>query len=233
MNTDILKTSSWIGTQGKSDYKAKYLKKSFIVDIKGIYKRYITAHGLYKVMLNGHLLDTLFMPGCDNYHKRLQYQIYDISDYVGVGNNEIQVILGNGWYKGSNGLKGTRNLYGDELGVLLSIVDSEGRIVLRSDESWLGSENGPIIMNDLQQGEYYDARIEVKDWVPVEVQSFDFDNLVYNHNPIHEHESFKAEYIGNNTYEFSQCFNGYVEISVTAHEGDKIELLHGEALDKD
>ena len=62
---------------------------------------YITAHGLYEAQINGHRIsDAYFTPGWTSYSKRLQYQVYDVTNMISKGNNAIAVSLGNGWYRG-------------------------------------------------------------------------------------------------------------------------------------
>lgn len=90
---------------------------------------------------------------------RLQYQTYDISELLKVGENEIVVTVGDGWWRGDTGYGGERNSFGTDLAVLCQLeIDKE--IVLISDESWLASQDGPLRLNDLMQGEQYDARKE-------------------------------------------------------------------------
>src|SRR5580704_7747186 len=47
---------------------------------------YITAHGLYEAMINGRRIGDAFLtPGWTSYEKRLQYQVYDVTDLVRPG----------------------------------------------------------------------------------------------------------------------------------------------------
>ena len=58
--------------------------RRFTSDKKVIRARiYATALGLYEMSLNGKRVgDAYFTPGWTNYHKRLQYQTYDVTDLV-------------------------------------------------------------------------------------------------------------------------------------------------------
>ncbi len=51
-------------------------------------------------------------PGWTSYHNRLQYRIYDITQLI-QKENQIEIMVGNGWYKGIFGFILTPNLYGD------------------------------------------------------------------------------------------------------------------------
>src|SRR6478672_2837703 len=47
---------------------------------------YITAHGLYEAQINGKRIgDAYLTPGWTSYHKRLQYQVYDVTDLLNTG----------------------------------------------------------------------------------------------------------------------------------------------------
>src|SRR5690606_9722332 len=49
---------------------------------------YITAHGLYEARINGKRVgEDYFTPGWTSYHKRLQYQVYDVLNLLKDGNN--------------------------------------------------------------------------------------------------------------------------------------------------
>ena len=110
-------------------------------------------------MLNGRpVTDALLTPGTGEYEKQLAVHTYEISDFLVEGTNEIQVTLGDGWYRSTSGVDGDRNLFGSDLSLLLQ-MEINGSVVLTSDASWQGSTNGPWRMNDLQQGEVYDARM--------------------------------------------------------------------------
>ena len=61
---------------------------------------HITALGVYEATLNGQRVGEFIMaPGWTAYDKRLQYQEYDITDILLSGENELQVLVGKGWYR--------------------------------------------------------------------------------------------------------------------------------------
>ena len=62
----------------------------------------ITALGCYYAMLNGERVgDFILAPGFTS-RKRVQYQSYDVTSMLKVGNNTIDVIISEGWYKGKS-----------------------------------------------------------------------------------------------------------------------------------
>ena len=60
----------------------------------------ITAMGVYEAHINGKRVgDFIMAPGWTVYHKRHQYQTYDITHML-QASNEITVTVGKGWYRG-------------------------------------------------------------------------------------------------------------------------------------
>ena len=94
-----------------------------------------------------------------------------------------------------------------------------------SDETWMASNRGPIRVNDMQQGETYDATMEeITKWHEVKVEDFGIDSLAASNSvPILEHESFKGRIIktpnGETVIDFGQNLAGYVEFKVNANKG--------------
>ena len=75
-------------------------------------------------------------------------------------------LLGNGWYRGSLGGQGRRNIYGDRPGLLAQIqvtYQDGSRETIGSDAGWKTS-TGPILMSEIYHGETYDARLEKAGW---------------------------------------------------------------------
>ena len=123
---------------------------------------YATAHGLYEARLNGHRVgDQVLAPGWTSYAHRLRYQTYDVTDLVREGGNELEVLLGNGWFRGRLGFgAGRRAVYGDRLALLaqLEVTTADGAVhVLRTDPSWTAHESG-VMADDLYDGQRTDLR---------------------------------------------------------------------------
>ena len=124
----------------------------------------ITAMGVYEARLNGRRVGQFVMaPGWTSYHKRLQYQEYDITDLLTNGKNEIEVTVGKGWYRSP--LPGWLGCaYQDELRsrpcglaaqITLTFEDGTSKI-LSTDESWKVSD-GPVRFSEIYDGEIYDS----------------------------------------------------------------------------
>ncbi|MBR2671069.1 MAG: family 78 glycoside hydrolase catalytic domain [Oscillospiraceae bacterium] len=244
---DVFKEAVWIDPElphSKDERQpASVLRRSFTVspaEKTGDPARlFITCHGLYEAKINGSRVgDFILAPGCDNYKKRLQYQVYDVSELLRTGENLIEVTLGDGWYRGNVGIDGICNYYGNDLALLCRLALGD-RTVLVSDESWEASQSGPVRLNDLQKGEEYDARMETpEDWHGVTLREWSRDILVGPEGcvPVIEQERFEGRLIktpnGETVIDFGQNLAGYVEMKLDASEGQKITLWHGETLDE-
>lgn len=217
---------------------ASYLRTSFSAAKTGKARLYITCHGLYEAYINRvRVGDFVLAPGTCSYDKKLVYQTYDVTEMVKEGENEVEVILGDGWYRSCSGVDGDRNLYGDDVALYFQL-EIDGQAVCISDESWKASQSGPIRENDMQQGEVVDARMaEIKGYHEVKVEQFGTENFACsNCVPIVEMERFDGKVFqtpnGEIVIDYGQNLAGYVEFTVQAHAGDRIILTHGEALDE-
>ncbi|MBE8713061.1 alpha-L-rhamnosidase [Sphingobacterium sp. KB22] len=212
---------------------------------------YITSHGLYEAYINGERLgDAHFTPGWTSYHKRLQYQIYDVSEQVKKGNNAIGVMLGDGWFSGN--LMGGHHFYGKDLALLaqLEITYTDGsQLIVSTDDTWKNTTNGPIRTSDLYNGETYDANMELHNWATPEFAdanwkparsnaSLGFDHLVTSPAPpVLAHERLKPIKIfttpkGEKVIDFGQNLVGWIDFKTSAKAGDSLVFYHAEVLDK-
>jgi len=217
---------------------ASYLRTTFEAPAGQQARLYITCHGLYEAFINGQRVGNFVLaPGTQTYDKRLAYQTYDVSGLVRGGSNEVQVILGDGWYRSCSGVDGDRNLYGED-NALFFQLEVDGVPVCVSDETWEATQEGPLQANDLQQGEVYEAgRETLTDWHAVKIENFGTDKLICaNAQPIVERERFAGRIIstpnGETVIDYGQNLAGYIEFTINARAGDTIIMTHGESLDE-
>ena len=200
---------------------------------------YASALGLYEAELNGKKLDdTYFAPGWTSYHKRLQYQVYELTPAA--GENELRFTLGNGWYKGMLGFNPMPNHYGDTTALLamliLTYADGTEEII-GTDESWQVF-TGPIRFSELYDGEAQDTTLPQKLVGQAEPYDHNYEMLIAQENePVRCILRLPAEkhFIapnGDSIYDFSQNLTGWVELKVQGKPGQRITLRHAESLDE-
>jgi len=91
----------------------------------------------------------------------LEYEEYDITGSLKNGENTIRIILGNGWYNCCSW--GQIRADKPKLMCELELIFEDGdATTIIADESWLMALS-PLIENDIQFGERYDARLEPGD----------------------------------------------------------------------
>ena len=161
----------WINDGNDTTFKpAPYFRKTFAA-APGIKKAtaYICGLGYYELRINGkkvgdHVLD----PGYTRFDKTALYVTYDITSAFSNGENAIGILLGNGWYNEQSRAvwyfhkAPWRERPKFLLNIYVEYVNGKTDLIV-SDSSWKTSPS-PIIFNNLYSGEYYDARIEQKDW---------------------------------------------------------------------
>ncbi len=161
----------WIGAAlvggPRSTIPAPYLRKGFQLSGEVQAARlYVTALGLYNCSINGQAVgDRVFAPGWTDYHKRVQYQVYDVTDLLQQGENVVGAVLGDGWAVGHLAWS-NRQFYADRprLFAQLEVTLRDGKTVtIATDQTWK-YQFGPLLHNDLLMGEAYDARLEMPGW---------------------------------------------------------------------
>ena len=206
----------------------------------------ITAMGVYEARLNGRRVGQFVMaPGWTSYHKRLQYQKYNITDLLTNGKNEIEVTVGKGWYRSP--LPGWLGCaYRDELRsrpcglaaqITLTFEDGSSKI-LSTDESSKVSD-GPVRFSEIYDGEIYDsAKTPLLDQ-PVTIFDGPTDTLILQQGEeVCEQERLAVKKVfvtpnGETVLDFGQNMTGYVELFVNAKAGDCVDLSFAEVMDKD
>ncbi len=212
---------------------------------------FITAHGMYEAFINGQRVgDFYFTPGWTSYHKRLQYQVFDVTPMLNRNENVFGISVGSGWFRTPLAWQNNLNLWGKELAVLaqIKIVYTDGTVeTVITDNSWKSS-TGAIRSSELYDGERYDANYEKKgwsatgyndaDWSGVVLKNHPKNNLLAMYNePIRKKERFRAVKVittpkGEKVIDFGQNLVGMVEVNTSGKKGDSIRIYHAEVLDK-
>ena len=234
----------WITGDYRPNKKTRYpvdcFRKAF--DVRSIRKArlYISACGVYEARINGQRVgDFVLAPGSTDYHKRIQYQTYDVTGMLTDGENALTVSLGDGWYRGSSGAKGRTCTYGTVTRLIaqleMTLEDGSVQTVV-TDGSWQWSNDGPIRFADNEDGEIVDANLVPSYSDRAKVCDFSANLTASNNVAVTEHECFKpVEKIttpsGKTVLKFPQNLCGYLAFRLNARQGQTIHIRLGEMLD--
>jgi alpha-L-rhamnosidase len=257
-----------MGLLSPSDWKAKWIemrrdtlryspsphfRKEFTLNKPVASARvYVTSHGFYELQLNGKKVgDQVLTPGWTSYGKRLQYQVYDVTRQLAKGKNAIGAVLGDGWYRGSLAWGDNWAIYGKRLGVLLQlkITFTDGtESLISSDETWKANSDGAIRMNDIYNGETYDANKKLTgwnspgyddtNWESASTGNYNNSNIISSEgSPVRKIQEIKPVRIfrtpkGSLIADMGQNMVGWLRLKVKGNKGTVVTLRHAEVLDK-
>ncbi|GAA4322473.1 alpha-L-rhamnosidase [Mucilaginibacter gynuensis] len=262
--------ATWrMGLLTPADWKAKWIGPGYAGDVVGkpsplmrksisLTKKvksavaYVTSHGFYEAQINGKKVgDAYLTPGWTSYNKRLQYQVYDVTNMLLPGENAIGAELGSGWYRSPLGPGNpSPNHYGTDVALLFQLevnyTDGSHDTII-SDESWKSSTaevryaeiyNGANIDARLAKPGWAKAKFNDAGWDAVKVQDYSKDRLIATYNePVRKHAVFNPVKLittpkGEKVIDFGQNVVGWVQFKITGKAGDSIKISHNEVLDK-
>ena len=199
---------------------------------------YISGLGLFEVYLNGEKLgDEVLTPFFDNYNIQTQVLAFDVTEKL-QQENRLEILLGDGWYKGRFGMIPTTNRYGSELCAIaqLEVSGQDGQTqLICTDESWDCLES-PILSSGIYDGERQDYTLQVDRTYPVQLCSRTTKTLVPRCSaPLRVTERLQVQQVlltpkGETVLDFGQNFAGWVEIKCSQPAGTEIHLDFGEVL---
>ncbi len=200
----------------------------------------ISALGLYRAFINGKRVgEDLLTPGWTCYDDRIAYQAYEVSDLLQVGENRIEIWLGDGWYRSQLlwAANPIFNCWGDRVAAIAEI-EADGAVLLATDASWK-SGFSPVTRNGIYFGEDYDARIVPSAEAGVSLVDFDKGllvpheaNAVKELEPLLPNEQWRdAE--GRNLFDFGQNAGAYIRLRVSGKAGASVRVEHSEILGPD
>jgi alpha-L-rhamnosidase len=258
--------AQWIGNPlvggPRTPVPSPIFRKSFSLDDEIRSARlYITSLGIYEAYINGQRCgEDVFAPGWTDYHQRVQYQTYDVTDLLTAGANTIGAVLGDGWYCGNVEWRG-RQLYGDRPKLFAQLEVTLANTLTQTivtDETW-ETAVGPLLETDLIMGEAFDARLELPGWnLPnpqtptVQTSNPWSPALTFSHPPglalvAQNTPTVRAQgelhpiadptiiwgWPGHDwIFDFGQNLVGRVRLKVKGERGQTITLRYGEMLDE-
>lgn len=204
---------------------------------------YATAMGVYEVELNGKKLgDRYFAPGFTSYKSYLQYQTYDVTPFM-TGHDTLTATVAGGWAVGSFVFTRKNRVTADRQALLaeLRIEYEDGSVeVIGTDSSWQVTEDGPVRMADIYDGETYDATKETTGWHNAAPETLKITPAITAEYgaPVRAHEVMHPVAVttakdGEVIYDFGQNFAGVIHIKLNGKAGQVITVRHAEILNPD
>ena len=254
-------TGRWIGfdqyfptdNQVEGRLSARYFRKELALT-KRVKKAtaYVMGLGLYELYIDGEKIgDQVLAPSPTDYAQNVKYNVFDVTDVVKQGKHALGVILGNGRFYAMRQAKPYKvKTFGfPKMQLQLMITYEDGTSeTIKTDDSWKGTANGPILANNEYDGEDYDARKEFHGWADVGFDDSAWLQAEYVQEP---GGTFEAQLNGqmkvmqdilpvniakkgNGRYilDFGQNFSGWVKMKVKGRSGQKITLRFAESLDE-
>ncbi|MDD3504338.1 MAG: family 78 glycoside hydrolase catalytic domain [Eubacteriales bacterium] len=256
-HNDCAETSGWFetGLMSYQNLQAEWITHPYADEIEAcpIYGRkikpvsklvsaraYVTALGVYNLLINGETVSGAFLsPGWTSYHNRLQYQSYDITEQITNG-GLVEIETGNGWYKGIFGFYNMPNHYGKRTAVIAMIrlvYDDGSEEIISTDEAWT-CRTGFRRYSEIYNGEKIDLTYAEDDTEQVVLFEHQKDMIVGQVNePVRITERLKASKLivtpaGEFVLDFGQNMSGVVEAKLKLPRGTMIKIRHAEVLDK-
>ena len=202
---------------------------------QGDARLYITGLGLYEAYLNGHRVgEDLLTPGFTKYTSYVRYQTYDVTALLRE-DNELQVTLGDGWYKGRFGLKGRTDIYGNRY-LLAAELRQNGRTLWQTDRQFEVWSSG-FLSSGIYDGECFDANIVPERLCGVELTQAGYPIVPQSGPPVRVMGERKPILIrtpkGEQVLDFGQNMAGVTKLRLRGEAGTQLRLIHAERLRED
>lgn len=241
----------FIGMREKTE-KAVYFRRTFVLtkEIKRVTVK-ASALGIFKFFFNGEEgADDLLSPGWTNYHKRLPYYVYDVTDRAAVGENCVGFVVGNGWAAGKIAWFG-KNFYSDRPLLWCEIFAeyADGTSERFGADRAFKCSFGAIRENDLLDGENVNMNFDLGNFSLPRYDDLSWESATEYEGcggsleeaivpATRPHESFEGKFSGEingiKVYDFSQNHAGVVRVRFGRTEKNaKITVIYGEMLEAD
>lgn len=218
---------------------------------------YISGIGYYEARLNGQKVgDYVLDPGWTDYDKTILYSTFDITHLLRIEENTIGILLGNGRFSPPDAVVQKTPMILKKYNVApmviaqIQIEFSDGTaLMLATDSTWKIAA-GPIVSNDIYDGERYDARLEQPGWDLPDFDDADWQSAQLTQPPtgqLSSQAAFPAIKVrqtmppqkmtipqpGVYIYDFGQNFTGWVNLRVSGPRDTEVTIRYAELLNTD
>ena len=203
-------------------------------------RAYVCGLGLYEMRLNHNRCgDEFLAPGLCAYDQWLPYQTYDITASVKKGDNRVEIMLGNGWYKGRYGLTFEAPFqYGHEFACICEIhiaYANGGSRIFSSDLQW-NAKRSAVLSSGIFDGETRDDCLDNTAVFGVKPAAIDKALLEARRSPptriMHRIKPVQLLHTPNGevVLDMGQNMTGWLEFACAAPKGTELHLQFGEVL---
>ena len=219
------------------DFRRAFTAKGKIIKAEAC----VTALGIYNMYINGKRVGNyVFAPGYTSYDARVQYQRYDVTEYLSE-KNDISVVVGKGWRYSALGTPPRPAVDCSGIAILASFditYENGEKELLVTDETW-DVYSSTVLYSEHYNGDVIDLTAEPQKLGAALLDADKKPEVVEQLGEfVAERERvFPSELIitpkGERVIDFGQNLAGYVEIKVKGERGQKVVITHAEILDKD
>lgn len=199
----------------------------FRIAVLGYYVLFINGRRVSKAELNSDWTD---------YSKCVYFDEYDITEYLCVGNNEIEIELGNGMYNpsplrlfGKYNLRQRLNEIGEPKSICELQIDKEMYLV--SDSSW-SYKKGCYLFNNLYLGETVDFTEKSDQLFPVVVADKEYHFEKSFIPKVKRFQSIKPieikKYKEGLLIDFGAIISGFISLNIDTYKNQEITLEYSE-----
>lgn len=225
------------GTLPRKGPRSLCFKKSFSLDqLPQTAEISVTALGAYELRVNGRpVSDAVLTPGWTEFSCRIEYQSYSVRELLRAGENDIEIVVGNGWWvlhhRGAEaGLD--RSLKARCL-LQMSFADGSEQAVV-SDDSWQFAAS-PVLMNHLYYGATIDHALAAPESKPVRELPAQAPLVPQAAEPIRVMELVSPKLLRKTAYgswiiDFGQNLAGWVRLRCPDTAAARLRVDHAELL---
>ncbi len=246
-----LSNAQWIGL-GEGNHKVSEVSPALqfrkIFNISKIETTHCAVCGLgcFVLYINGKRVGKdVLTPNFTAYDKRAYYSVYDVTEYLTVGENVVAVKVGDGFYNQTtkDGWHFYEASWRNAKKLCLELV-SNGNVLCTTDGSWKCTDSGATYHSAIRMGEYFDARLD-DGWQNV---NYDYTSW-YNAEIVRpcggvlereimpyarEKKTFTAKTFWQSkngyVYDFGTNITGYARIQLKGIAGQTLKIRYAEKL---
>lgn len=253
--TGICNSSDWCGVWISNGSRKPHYVSRKIELLQQVERAYISVCGVgqYELRVNGLRPDDSVLNGSwTDYNKHMNYQTFELTDYLHTGDNTVTIELGNGWYNAD--IIDERHFYTLNKGyepfgtclaaiAVLTIQDKAGKVqMVGTGDDWSTYKSATTYTN-IYGSEDYDARLEAvleletEKAIILSKEEAPKGKLVpMQYSPVKVKRIYEGTVIKRYgqtgvLFDFGQNMSGLFEVAVVGKAGQKIRMTPVEKLD--